>query len=61
MVLLMVVKSGLFTGGYVWGGYWWVHLGWLLVGMSGMVTEVTETFRLDNLESEVVGEACYEI
>ena len=24
-------------------------------GMSGMVTDDSETFRLDNLESEVVG------
>jgi len=27
-------------------------------GASGMVTGDSETFRLDNLESEVVGEAC---
>jgi hypothetical protein len=27
-------------------------------GMSGMVTADSETFRLDNLESEVVGGAC---
>ena len=26
-------------------------------GTSGMVTDDSETFRLDNLESEVVGEA----
>jgi hypothetical protein len=26
--------------------------------MSGMVTDDSETFRLDNLESEVVGRAC---
>jgi hypothetical protein len=27
-------------------------------GTSGMVTDDSETFRLDNLESEVVGGAC---
>jgi len=27
-------------------------------GISGMVTDDSETFRLDNLESEVVGGAC---
>ena len=27
-------------------------------GTSGMVTDDSETFRLDNLESEVAGEAC---
>jgi len=27
-------------------------------GRSGMVTDDSETFRLDNLESEVVGGAC---
>jgi hypothetical protein len=27
-------------------------------GASGMVTDDSETFRLDNLESEVVGGAC---
>jgi hypothetical protein len=27
-------------------------------GMSGMVTDDSETFRLDNLESEVAGGAC---
>jgi len=28
------------------------------VGTSGMVTDDSETFRLDNLECEVVGGAC---
>jgi hypothetical protein len=28
------------------------------VGTSGMVTDNSEIFRLDNLESEVVGGAC---
>ena len=27
-------------------------------GTSGMVTDDSETFRLDNLETEVVGAAC---
>ena len=27
-------------------------------GVSGMATDDSETFRLDNLESEVVGGAC---
>ena len=27
-------------------------------GASGMVTDDSETFRLENLESEVVGGAC---
>ena len=27
-------------------------------GTSGMVTDDSETFRLDNLESEVAGRAC---
>ena len=27
-------------------------------GMSGVVTDDSETFRLGNLESEVVGDAC---
>jgi len=31
---------------------------WEVGGMSGMVTEDSETFRLDNLESEVVAGAC---
>ena len=31
---------------------------WEVGGMSGMVTDVWETFRLDNLESEIVGGAC---
>jgi hypothetical protein len=30
---------------------------WEVGGTSGMVTDVSETFRLDNLESEVVGGA----
>jgi len=29
-----------------------------IVGTSGMVTDVSETFGLDNMESEVVGGAC---
>jgi len=29
-----------------------------IMGMSGMVTDDSETFRLDKLESEVVGRAC---
>ena len=28
-------------------------------GASGMVTDDSEKFRLDNLESEVVGGTCY--
>jgi len=28
-------------------------------GTSGMVTDDSKTFRLDNLESEVAGGACY--
>jgi hypothetical protein len=38
--------------GYVWWELW-VRLV-VIVGTSGMVTDGTETFRLDNLESEFV-------
>jgi hypothetical protein len=31
---------------------------WEVGGTSGMVTDNSETFRLDNLESEMVGGAC---
>jgi len=31
---------------------------WEVGGTSGMVTDNSETFRLDNLESEVAGGAC---
>jgi len=31
---------------------------WEMGGTSGMVTDDWETFRLDNLESEVAGRAC---